>query len=39
LGNLTDLTSLNLKEIYLTGAVPPQTGNLSKLEGMHLITN
>ena len=39
LGNLANLTSLELSENELTGSIPPELGNLTSLESMSLFGN
>ncbi len=36
LGNLTNLTELNLHENLLSGEIPPHLGNLTNLQYLHL---
>ena len=39
LGNLEDLTSLNLFNNQLTGELPPEIGNLTSLQNLWLYNN
>ena len=39
LGNLVNLTTLNLSNNQLTGSIPPELGNLTNLESLRLYSN
>ena len=39
IGNLTNLTTLNLENNQLTGEIPPEIGNLTNLTTLNLTEN